>query len=284
MTSEPIYQCPKCFNKLLYSNKMLHDLKCTRERPADYSQVNPVASFNYDYENNTSYQNPGYRKSVGRMSILNDDGTTTEIKKDMTMKGEELLEITYDPQGNIIGRKKADGGRSSVRFNFHELPSTEYTTTYNVIYQGNNEYVETIPSEVVYETVTYVTPVTTYELPEHDFGNRGYSLMDNNIDNANMVTGNDLNDNNENYFNDNNINNNYYDSNSLDVNANNNISNYYSNDTNNYGYNNYTYETNIQNNNENLNDFNQYSTKTANPQTFAKVTKLPKRNNNNSNY
>ena len=42
---------------------------------------------------------------------MNDDGTTTEFKKETDMSGkEELLEITYDPQGNIIGRKKADGG------------------------------------------------------------------------------------------------------------------------------------------------------------------------------
>ena len=56
------------------------------------------------------------------MSFTNDDGTTTEIKKDTNMSGkEELLEITYDPQGNIIGKKKADGGNSNVKFKFHEL-------------------------------------------------------------------------------------------------------------------------------------------------------------------
>ena len=70
------------------------------------------------------------------------------------MKGqEELLEITYDPQGNIIGRKKADDGRSSVKFKFHELQNNDYDTTYNYIYQGNNQYVETIPSEIIYESL-----------------------------------------------------------------------------------------------------------------------------------
>ena len=283
MSSNQIYQCPKCFNTLLYSNKMLHDLKCTRERPADYSQVNPVANSSFDnndYVYNTGYQ-PSFRRSGGRMSIMNNDGTTTEIKKDTTMKGqEELLEITYDPQGNIIGRKKADGGRSSVKFNFHELQNNDYDTSTYYVYQGSNEYVETIPAEVTYETVTYETPVTTYEIPEHDFGNRGYSLMHNSIDNASMINENTFNDNDNNndinYFNDNNINNNYYDNNSLNVND------YYSNnDTNNYNYmyNNYTYKGNAQNNNDNLNDYNKYSSKTSIPQNFARVTKLPKRNN-----
>ena len=32
------YQCPKCFNVLPLSNKILHDLKCTKESPVELSQ------------------------------------------------------------------------------------------------------------------------------------------------------------------------------------------------------------------------------------------------------
>ena len=138
------YQCPKCFNVLPLSNKILHDLKCTKESPVEFSQENPYTSrlsntFDYNdirYSSNdfsnlriSSYfdlasdirntAGPMYHK---RMSYMNDDGTTTEIKKDTNMAGkEELLEITYDPQGNIIGRKKADGGSSSVKFKFMKV-------------------------------------------------------------------------------------------------------------------------------------------------------------------
>ena len=38
------YQCPKCFNILPISNKILHDLKCTKERPVEFSQENPYTS------------------------------------------------------------------------------------------------------------------------------------------------------------------------------------------------------------------------------------------------
>ena len=141
------YQCPKCFNILPISNKILHDLKCTKERPVEFSQENPYTSSasgniyfnpegvryssndytnlrisNSDFNLASELRNSAGSRYYKRMSYMNDDGTTTEIKKDTNMSGkEELLEITYDPQGNIIGRKKADGGRSSVRFNFHEL-------------------------------------------------------------------------------------------------------------------------------------------------------------------
>lgn len=278
MNSNKVYQCPKCFNKLLYSNKMLHDLKCTRQRPADFSQVNPVASYRYNYNDmnyNNTFQNYSFSNSAGKTTFLNDDGTTTEIKRDKNMSGkEELLEITYDPQGNIIGRKKADGGISNARFNFHEIQEfNEYDTPYSYnVYEGNNEYVETIPTEVTYETVTYETPITNYQLPEHNFGSSGYSLMQSNIENINMVNVEDLNRSdgdiniNSNYLD------NYYSNNTENTNTNNN-SDYYSNNT--YRYNNHTYR---QNPTANLFPNNKYNTKRAIPKKFAKVTKLTKNN------
>lgn len=33
------YICPKCGNTLLMANKMLHDLKCTEQRPATYENI-----------------------------------------------------------------------------------------------------------------------------------------------------------------------------------------------------------------------------------------------------
>ena len=290
------YQCPKCYNILPVSNKILHDLKCTKESPVEFSQENPYTS-SMDYNNTMRYTTNDYsnlrissdfnlaneiRNSAGsryyrRNSYMNDDGTTTEIKKETNMSGkEELLEITYDPQGNIIGRKKADGGRSSVKFNFHELQN--YSTydpmdNYN-IYEGGNVYVQTVPTtEIVYEPIE---PIETYTVDysninnnfEHDFGSRGYSLMDNNITSGQMV---ELNQNN--YSTNNNYNNtqSFYDNNNnnedLEKYFVENNSNSYINQTNNYNQNNnynYNNSININYNTENYNNYFQTSSSSNN--------------------
>jgi hypothetical protein len=219
----------------------------------DYSSNIRISS---DFNLESQLRNSAGSRYYKRMSYMNDDGTTTEIKKDTNMSGkEELLEITYDPQGNIIGRKKADGGRSSVKFSFHELQN--YSTydpmdNYN-IYEGGNVYVQTLPTtEIIYE------PVESYTIDysninnnafEHDFGSTGYSLMQNNISNGKMV---DLNNNN------NNINNNIYSNN---------------------------YTNNIQTTNTNTN-LNQYSTSYnySNPNTNVFSNNNNYVNNNNYNY
>ena len=319
------YQCPKCFNILPVSNKILHDLKCTKENPAQFSQENPYTSSvsgNYDsmrYSTNDYSSNirissdfnleSQLRNSAGsryykRMSYMNDDGTTTEIKKDTNMSGkEELLEITYDPQGNIIGRKKADGGRSSVKFSFHELQN--YSTydpmdNYN-IYEGGNVYVQTLPTtEIIYE------PVESYTIDysninsnafEHDFGSTGYSLMQNNISNGKMV---DLNNNNNNR--NNNIYSNNYTNNIQTTNINTNLNqystsynysnpntnvisnnNYVNNNNYNYGNNNLNYNTgnynnyfqnSSSNNFVNTNNFNYQNYQSNDNFNCARVTKL----------
>ena len=201
--SNQTYNCPKCGNTLLMANKMLHDLKCTEQRPATYDNMisqNIYSSYsgsNYNLNTNMdNLTNSGLRRSVSpanfkRMSYVNNDGTTTEIKKDTNMSGkEELLEITYDPQGNIISRKKADGGRSSVRFNFHEIQEFhEYDPLDNYnIYEGGSVYVQTIPTEnIQIVTTTTNIPVSNLKVEaEHNFGSTGYSLMDNNISGINV--------------------------------------------------------------------------------------------------
>ena len=280
MNSNKVYECPKCHNRLLYNNKMLHDLKCTKENPAQFSLQNPTASYNYEYNDNTDYNNysqdfnyynSSQRNSRGsrlstRMSIVNEDGTTTEIKKDTNMSGkEELLEITYDPQGNIIGRKKADGGSSNVKFKFrdmleykdNDIPENYY------IYEGSNVYVETTPTIFTYEIPiqnNYDYETINSQSFQHNFGSRGYSLMQSHINNAYMVNSDNINGN----VNSNSINNN------VNINFDN---NYQSNNINNHLYNNYNY-----NNNQNsINQFeqNQNNNNDGEPIIkFAKVTKL----------
>ena len=283
------YQCPKCFNILPLSNKILHDLKCTKESPVEFSQENPYTSRlsnTFDYNNNdmryssNDYSNlrissnfdlaseirntagPMYHK---RMSYMNDDGTTTEIKKDTNMAGkEELLEITYDPQGNIIGRKKADGGSSNVKFKFHELQ--EYSTydpmdNYN-IYEGGNVYVQTVPTtEIVYQPIESYT-VDYSSIPyEHDFGSRGYSLMDSNISNGNNVKMVDLNENSNNY-----TNNNYnynYNNNIQSYNTNENLDQYFTNNNTNSYINNNDYTSYNNNINYNTNEYSNYYQNTS---------------------
>ena len=118
----------------------------------------PHNSFNYNYDENNednSYDlNSSYRGSSSlskRNSIENDGGTTTEIRKEKNMAGKEEL---LDPKGNIIGRKKADGGSSNVRYNFSDMLDYKddgYAESY-YIYEGGNVYVKTVPEiEITYE-------------------------------------------------------------------------------------------------------------------------------------
>ena len=296
------YQCPKCFNVLPLSNKILHDLKCTKESPVELSQENPYTSrlsntFDYNdirYSSNDcsdlrissnfdlasdirNTAGPMYHK---RMSYMNDDGTTTEIKKDTNMAGkEELLEITYDPQGNIIGRKKADGGSSSVKFKFHELQ--EYNTydpmdNYN-IYEGGSVYVQTVPTtEIVYQPIESYT-VDYSSIPyEHDFGSRGYSLMDSNISNGNNVKMVDINENGNNYSN-----NNYnYDNNNIQsYSTNENLNQYFTNNANSYTNTNNNDYTSY-NNNYNTNDYSSYFQNTSTSNNYNNIFN----DTNNYNY
>jgi hypothetical protein len=222
---------------------------------------------------------PMYHK---RMSYMNDDGTTTEIKKDTNMAGkEELLEITYDPQGNIIGRKKADGGSSSVKFKFHELQ--EYNTydpmdNYN-IYEGGSVYVQTVPTtEIVYQPIESYT-VDYSSIPyEHDFGSRGYSLMDSNISNGNNVKMVDINENGNNYSN-----NNYnYDNNNIQsYSTNENLNQYFTNNANSYTNTNNNDYTSY-NNNYNTNDYSSYFQNTSTSNNYNNI--FNDTNNYNYNY
>ena len=271
-----VYECPKCHNRLPVSNKMLHDLKCTVERPAEYSLQNPTASFSYNYDEDNdedNNQNSNYALSK-RNSIENDDGTITEIRKEKNMAGkEELLEITYDPQGNIIGRKKADGGTSNVRYKFRDMLDYKdddlVETVY--VYSGANVFVETLPTiEITYEEepeyvsgpeqnqilyTDYGYKITNINPTSHHFGHRGYSLRNDAINNIA------------------NVNDNIYTSTETQYNTIDNVGFY--NDTNfnsgndygisqnNYDFNNNYFENNF-NNDYNFNSTNDYNTSTYN--------------------
>ena len=286
------YICPKCGNTLLMANKMLHDLKCTEQRPATYENIlsqNIYSSFNgYNYDINLNMDNlanSGLRRSAStgnfkRMSYMNNDGTTTEIKKDTNMSGkEELLEITYDPQGNIISRKKADGGRSSVRFNFHEIQEVyDPFDKYN-IYEGGSVYVQTIPTEnIQIVTTTTNIPVSNLQVEaEHNFGSTGYSLMDNNINGINVdnLTGN-------NYVSTTNTSNNddlskYFDNTYNNTINSNNMYNNYSTNSGANTFSNYNFDYNYNYNNGQTNNAfgqNQFVDNYNSPPQYATVTKL----------
>ena len=85
-----IYKCPKCKNTLLVSNKMLHDLRCTEENPATYENIlrqSQVREVQEESPYNSSSQfSSGVRRS-------NNDGTSSEIKKNINIKGEEFPKI-----------------------------------------------------------------------------------------------------------------------------------------------------------------------------------------------
>ena len=172
MIQHLVYKCPKCQNTLLVSNKMLHDLKCTEENPATYENIlsqqeqqvtNYISNYNPKSNpqsiNNPNNYNPNENSSMRtsrRMSIKHDDGTMTDFRKEKNMRGkEELVEIKYDPQGNIISRKKAD--------------NSEFIDQLNNDYQevtGFNDFVDYDPNEY-------------YEVNEEN--ERKYNNMNNNI-------------------------------------------------------------------------------------------------------
>mgnify|MGYP003571422364 CR=1 FL=1 len=111
MMQHLVYKCPKCQNTLLVSNKMLHDLRCTESNPATYENIisqqpqpDPSKS---STENSNNFNTPP--RTSRRMSIKHKDGTMTDFRKEKDIKGkEELIAVKYDPQGNVISRKKAD--------------------------------------------------------------------------------------------------------------------------------------------------------------------------------
>ena len=164
MIQHLVYKCPKCQNTLLVSNKMLHDLKCTEENPATYENI--LSQQLQSATNDTSNYNPNTNSSIRmsrRMSIKHDDGTMTDFRKEKNMRGkEELVEIKYDPQGNIISRKKADNSE------FIEQLNNDYQEV-----TGFNDFVDYDPNEY-------------YEVNEEN--ERKYNNMNNNIINNNEIT------------------------------------------------------------------------------------------------
>lgn len=150
-----VYQCPKCFNTLLFSNKFLHDLRCTEENPATYEnmlfRLSQIPTNDSSYNNNYNNNSNDFGIS-SRMTIKNYDGTTTDIVKEKNMKGqEEFIEVKYDPQGNIIGRKRA-----GVSIGYTEVPSSfqeyneyyDYDNNYETSYDNNNNTYYEVNNEV----------------------------------------------------------------------------------------------------------------------------------------
>ena len=300
MNSIKIYECPKCHNRLLYSNKLLHDLKCTKERPAQFSLQNPTSSSSFDYGGYNVKSAPGSFQNISRkMSFTDEDGSIIEIKKDKNMAGkEELLEIRYDPQGNIIGRKRALSGNKKIKYNFHDM--LDYTANYMPIDSYENIYVEQVPSEFSYNFIntgqnksqnyninygqnninnSLGFGATNIQPIQQNFGNNYFSLIsndiNNNLNNVNDVRVIKLSNNNYN-----NKNRNAY----LDSNASNNID---INNNLNYSLNNYKYDysnyNNIYNNYYNKNVYVKKLTSNKDQRVpnneFARVIRL----NNNKN-
>ena len=284
------YKCPKCGNILLSSNKILHDLKCTERMPATYANIinqniyasvrEPFSNIRLSGANANNLTSSGLKKSTSgsqfkRSSVVNKDGTTTEIKLEKSISGkQELLEITYDPQGNVITRKKAESGNNNTKLGFHEIKefkTNDEKDNYN-IYEGGNVFLQTVPSEeqeknksddpnkkevkkdeqVKQEKKNESTPAQPIE---HNYGKHGYTWMQNNI-NSISVNIDDIRNHKVNNINVPSIKedlNKYF---NMSYNNGNNYSNIVSNNYNNYNTfsdTSYNYNTNV-NNNTNLNN------------------------------
>ena len=229
MIQHKVYECPKCFNTLLVSNKMLHDLRCTYENPATYDNImrqsQQMSNDNNQIDNSQNFS--------GRMSIANEDGTTIDIVREKNIRGkDELVEIKYDPQGNVISRKKADYYiPKNDNDSFHELSQynhndnkveTSYDNNNSTYYEVNKEievkntpsiiYETAEPEEIVIEAPAKYDPHVTINKPiEETVINSHIGLSDGMIDNIIRNTMSQTNNTGNNYNTQNNINLNGYD-------------------------------------------------------------------------
>ena len=288
------YKCPKCGNILLSSNKILHDLKCTEKMPATYDNIinqniysslrMPNSNIRLSGTNANNLSTSGLKKGISgspfkSSSIVNKDGTTTEIKLEKSISGKvELLETTYDPQGNVITRKKAESGNNNTKLGFHEIKefkSNDEKDNYN-IYEGGNVFLQTVPREEQEKNKTNdpnknelnkdkqnqeekKIESTPPQPIEHNYGKHGYTWMQNNI-NTISVNIDDIRNNKVNNINVPSINedlNKYF---NMSYNNGKNYSTAVSNNYNNYNVfsdNSYNYNTNVNvNNSSNLNNNN----------------------------
>ena len=166
---------------------MLHDLRCTEENPATYENIlrqSQVREVQEESPYNSSSQfSSGVRRS-------NNDGTSSEIKKNINIKGEEeYIETRYDPEGNIISRKRAENiiynnnipqnnnYQEVSEFYEYEDDNNDYVNENNI---ENEYYVEpnveinnkqqiiyhtALPQEIIYEAPAQYDPNITINQP-----------------------------------------------------------------------------------------------------------------------
>ena len=177
MFQHVVYKCPKCSNTLLVSNKMLHDLRCTEENPATYENVLFRESQNIaNLTSKRNYFTNNEPKKPEKVNIINEDGTTIDIKKRKNMSGrDEFVETKYDKEGNILSRKKAaNSNYRGTLSTFQELSDynqydvndfdTNYDNNNNTYYEMNTEVkVRNAPPSIIYETaapqeIVYTAP------------------------------------------------------------------------------------------------------------------------------
>ena len=266
MIQHQVYQCPKCFNTLLVSNKMLHDLRCTYENPATYENI-MRQSQQMSTDNNQMNSSSNFS---GRMSITNEDGTSIDIVREKSIRGkDELIEIKYDPQGNVISRKKADYYIPKNDYNsFHELNDynennnnveSSYDNNNSTYYEVNKEvevrntpsviYETAEPEEIVIEAPAKYDPHVTINKPiEETVIHSHAGLTDGMLDNIIRNTMNQNNNTGNNYNTHSNINLNGYDFSSQNYSATNNNNINTNNSNVNYNMNNINNHSNFGNN------------------------------------
>ena len=223
-----VYKCPRCLNTLLVSNKMLHDLRCTKDNPATYENILYRQSQQMANDKSNKKCPNTVQRTSRRLSIANEDGTMIDIKKEKNIRGkEELVETKYDKEGNILSRKRADSSVNiSNQNNFHDLSEyneyddndkydENYDNNNNTYYQTNSEITvtkaapsivyETIaPQEIVYTAPAKYHPHVTINKPIEETiinsdGNLSDTVMNDiirqtmNSNNTNQVNINDLN-------------------------------------------------------------------------------------------
>ena len=133
MIQHRVYQCPKCLNTLLVSNKMLHDLRCTEENPATYENI--LFRQTQQTSNNQNYPKTEKRLSNRMSRYSNSPKNFSDYGEYNGEDDEENFSTNYDNNNNTYYEMKKD---VEVR----KAPSIIYETAeaQEIVYEAPAKY------------------------------------------------------------------------------------------------------------------------------------------------
>lgn len=133
MIQHLVYQCPKCLNTLLVSNKMLHDLRCTEENPATYENI--LFRQTQQTSNNQNYPKTEKRLSNRMSRYSNSPKNFSDYGEYNGEDDEENFSTNYDNNNNTYYEMKKD-------VEVKKAPSIIYETAeaQEIVYEAPAKY------------------------------------------------------------------------------------------------------------------------------------------------